>query len=463
MKCTSLIVMIRAIRSAFPALLITTLIFAPLTSVANADSSAREPMPYELFSLAEASEPYTPLSPYADIPSSEEGTDRRASFEEWWFAMNARQGSEVPGLDRLRAFTKESARLVLAESGEANALFSPVNTWLYLELLSRLTTGESRAQILDALGTEPGSVPADDAIYKALYWDDGVSICRPSSSIWIGQRTRISDALAVRLAATCHTSVFQGPMGAPEFNKAFRSWLNERTNHLMEGIVNGLGFDSGTGISLCTTLYLRCLWSQPFFEEATAPDVFYAPGGETTADFMRKEDQWGAVYLGDGFSSVILNLQSGGYVTLVLPDSGGSVGEIVRSEDCFDFLFAGREWTQRQEARVKLSMPKTDILTAMPMNQLLVRMGVTDILDPTKLEFSEDITSDDDLKLSSIDQYSRLIMNEDGVEAASIIVSDTAALPAPSEEIDFILNRPFLFAVFSETNIPLFIGVYNSP
>lgn len=54
-------------------------------------------------------------------------------------------------------------------------------------------------------------------------------------------------------------------------------------------------------------------------------------------------------------------------------------------------------------------------------------------------------------------------MNDYGTEAASIIVSDGSSLRVASEEeIEFILNRPFIFAVFSETDIPLFIGIYNT-
>jgi serine protease inhibitor len=33
----------------------------------------------------------------------------------------------------------------------------------------------------------------------------------------------------------------------------------------------------------------------------------------------------------------------------------------------------------------------------------------------------------------------------------------------PDEEVDFILDKPFLFAITSETGLPLFMGVVQNP
>ena len=109
-------------------------------------------------------------------------------------------------------------------------------------------------------------------------------------------------------------------------------------------------------------------------------------------------------------------------------------------------------------------MPRVDILAQTPMNDALTRLGVTDVFDPDRVAFSNGLTSDHALSLTAIDQYARLIMDETGTEAASIILSDALALPEfEQDEIDFVLDRPFLFGVFSETNVPLFIGVCEAP
>ena len=443
-------------------LLIVSLALISMMAFADAGSNMEVHMPYERFSIIEASEPDIPEYPFRDDHTLAEGEGGIKRFDEWWNAKFRQQTADVPDPDEVRSFTRRTASALFANVGDANILYSPINIWFYLDLLSNLTAGNSRAQILRALGVD--TVSAEDALYKALYWDDGRTVWRPASSIWIDQRVHLTEALAEALAANHHASVFQGPMGGDGYDEALRAWLNEQTNGLLKDLISDLGFDRQTGISLCTSLYLRCPWSLPFDKDATYRDVFYSPDGETTAEFMRKEESGGTVYRGNGFSSVMLDLQDGGYVTLILPDPDRSIEDTLRSDGLFDFLFARREWPNAKNGRIKLSLPKLDIMAAMPLQETLARMDVTDVFDPEKAEFSSDISSDDRLVLSSVEQYSRLIMNEDGVEAASIIVSDAMALRIASEdEIEFILNRPFLFSVFSETNIPLFIGVYNTP
>ena len=37
-----------------------------------------------------------------------------------------------------------------------------------------------------------------------------------------------------------------------------------------------------------------------------------------------------------------------------------------------------------------------------------------------------------------------------------------ASMP-PEDEMDFVLDRPFLFAVISDDQMPLFVGIVNQP
>lgn len=452
-----------AIKKILSTLLIIPIVIAVLTVPAGADISEEVKMQYKQFSLLEATQSITPPYPFGGQAFAADG-ETGIRFDEWWYARLEQQTAAIAGLDTLQAFIKNNIQTFFDDGGNSNMLYSPINVWFYLELLSNLTEGNSQMQILQALDPNAASPLADEAnsLYKALYWDDGVSVWRPSFSIWLNEHTNLTSTLADKLAAEHHASVFQGPMGERSYDEAFHAWLNEKTNDILKDVVNGLGFHPNDSISLCTSLYLRCSWGMPFDKAETYTDVFYSADGEHEVNFMHKEESGGVLYYGPGFSAVILDLQGGGYVTLVLPDPDQSLEEIIKSDGLFDFFFAGRDWKNVKNGKLKISMPSIDAFAAMPMTDMLTRMGITDIFDPEKAAFSGDIISDVKPVLSSLDQYSRLIMNEDGVEAASIIVSDTGMFQLPSEEeLDFTLNRPFLFAVSSETNIPLFFGAYQ--
>jgi serine protease inhibitor len=56
-------------------------------------------------------------------------------------------------------------------------------------------------------------------------------------------------------------------------------------------------------------------------------------------------------------------------------------------------------------------------------------------------------------------------VDEAGVIAAAytLMVGDTGGMPEQLEEVDFILDRPFLFVITGSDNFPLFAGVVAEP
>ena len=56
-------------------------------------------------------------------------------------------------------------------------------------------------------------------------------------------------------------------------------------------------------------------------------------------------------------------------------------------------------------------------------------------------------------------------VDEEGCEAAAytVIMTECGAAMPPDDEVDFTLDRPFLFAVTGDSDLPLFTGVVNQP
>lgn len=59
----------------------------------------------------------------------------------------------------------------------------------------------------------------------------------------------------------------------------------------------------------------------------------------------------------------------------------------------------------------------------------------------------------------------RVTTDEEGVEAAAYTVFSLSATSAGEmpEELDFVLDRPFLFAITGQDGLPLFVGAVNHP
>ena len=430
------------------------------TGYAESAQGLEDDMSYQEYLVIEAELPQLPRRPDLDDPSSwdDETLDR---YNAWWEAKAKRQAIVIPDMEGLQDFVRSSTRQLIAGREGTNFLYSPVCLWLCLHTLSDLTDGNSRTQILNVIGQPETPGEQFDAVFRSLYWNDG-TVCVPAISVWLDQGTNASEGMLDQLAAE-YVSVFRGNMGDLRFDHALRSWLNEQTGELLKDSVSDLRFSPDAGLSVCSTLYLKSAWSMPFSKEATAPDVFYAETGEVTTDFMHSSNT-GVVFHGDKFSAVFLDLEDGGGVAFILPDAGVSPEELLHSDEVFRFLFSERNRGDGLYGKVNLSVPKTDCLSEMPLRSALEQMGITDIFNSEEAQFSAEISSESELVVSVLQQYARLIMNEDGIEAAAITISlDGAALRPPENEIDFTLNQPFLYAVMSETSIPLFIGTYCTP
>ena len=433
------------------------------TGCAESVPKAEDEMDDQNYLLIDAQLPEIPECPDVSDPDSWD-EETIAQFDAWWNAKAEHQEIEIPNREQLQDFIRESAQRLSVNRETPNYLYSPVGLWLCLHTLADLTEGNTQAQILQVLGEQTDAVRDEqlEAVFRSLYWEEASSVCIPAISAWLDTSTTISEPLLNRFAEK-HTSVFQGQMGDMQYDAALQQWLNEQSRGLLKDIVSQLRFSPRAGLSVCSTLYLKSAWSSPFDKQDTSTDVFYATDSEYQTDFMHSSDE-GVVFQGNGFTAAVLDFSDGGSVLFILPDMGVSPDELLNEEDVFHFLFSGKNWEDGLYGKVNLSIPKMDVLSAMSLKSSLEKMGITDVFDTEAANFSSELSADKNLAISSLDQYARLTLDEDGVEAAAITLSDAITMIMPSKnEIDFTLNRPFLYAVMSENNIPLFIGIYEMP
>ena len=66
--------------------------------------------------------------------------------------------------------------------------------------------------------------------------------------------------------------------------------------------------------------------------------------------------------------------------------------------------------------------------------------------------------------VSQVQHDIRVTIDEEGVTAAAYTaMSACAAAMPPEDEVDFVLDRPFLFVLTNEDGLPLFAGIVEQP
>ena len=362
----------------------------------------------------------------------------------------------------LESYFTAATQALLADASGENLVYSPVNLYLALGMLAEITDGQSRDQILSLLSED--SVEdvrvKSHALFNACYRDTGAATSLPASSIWLQDGYPYHSGVLNTLAEDYYASAFSGEMGSEEYTGQLRSWLNENTGGLLSDACEGVELSRDTRMALATTLYFCARWTDEFHETAKA-DFRLSDGSAVECDFMRQSHAR-FYYWGDSFSAVKQDFLTGGGMWFLLPDEGVSVEELIAGSEAMEFLLADGAWEDSKHLVVHLSAPKFDVSSTMDLSDGMKALGISDVFDPAVSDFSP--LTGETLYLSEATHAARVKIDEEGCEAAAFtVMMPTGAAMPPSEEIEFTLDRPFLFAIMSDTGLPLFIGVVERP
>ena len=410
------------------------------------------------------SQPVYPAFPQMPRESEYENWETYLSaYEKYEQGLSVLRGEGLFPEDReaLLRFAGMSTPLALAGKEGKNAVYSPLSLWSALVLLAQCAQGESRTQVLDALGA--GSLETLRAqlsqVWRSLYTDDGVSSLLLSNSIWLNSAREgryVQETLDL-LAQDCFSSVFAVPMGSQEADQAVSDWISRETCGLISGPVTQTSPE--TLAILVSSLYYRAGWSDEFQPEQTEEDAFTdAAGQEGWVDFMH-QTQMGSFLRREGYQAAWLNTQLGERV-FVLPSPGTAPEDLLRDPG----LLAGLRRSEAEDTlfgEIQWSVPKFDVESDLDLMDALAALGITDLQDPDRADLSA--LTDLSAFLSEAQQLARVKVDEEGVEAAAVTILTMTenAAPAPPEEVCVMdLDRPFLFVIYSN-RLPLFVGVVN--
>lgn len=377
------------------------------------------------------------------------------------------QRRELGDTSALEAFFARSAQTFLTQEPGENRVCSPLNIYMALSMLAYLTDGDSRGQILEVLGSDSVDALRRQAVgvWNAHYRDDKTVTSILASSLWLNENVAFNQDAMDILARDFYASSYRGEMGSKQFNKALQDWLNQQTGGLLEEQAGNIELDRNTILALAVTLYFKAPWAADFSKDQTAPQTFHTPAGDVGTDFMNQRGTT-VYYWGERFSAVRQIFAEGGSMWFLLPDEGVTPEEMLYDKEAAAFLFTAdkHEWEKQSYLIVNKSIPKFDVSAQFELEDGLKALGITDVFDPERADFTP-MTSgvNGSITLNQTSHAARVVIDEEGCTAAAFTVLGPGGDALPEEEVDFVLDRPFLFCVTGDRGLPLFVGVVNYP
>ena len=405
---------------------------------------------------------------YPEIPMypvETDGSDGESQYYEWLAAKRALRDQPEDYKDGFNSFFLSSTRTFLTGSGDDNKIFSPLSLFMALSMSAEISEGNTRRQILDVLSQNDMDSLRSHAksIWQANYMDDGMAKCVLATSLWTNSKIPYTRSTVDSLADNYYASVYSGDPGSDEYNKLLRDWINGQTDGLLENFVSDIRMNPDTGLALASTVNYSGKWKTKFSKAKTESGIFHSPSGEIECDFMNDERNI-SYYWGEKFTSVSMWLENNGHMRLILPDEGIAPEDLINDDEALAYMMNTGKYENVKYLIVNLSVPKFDISSDMDLKEGLERLGITDAFDPVASDFSPLTKQADGVCVESARQNTRVMIDEDGCKASSLTAMLTLGdgMP-PDEHVDFILDRPFLFEIVSDTGLPLFVGIVNNP
>lgn len=390
------------------------------------------------------------------------------AYDAWWDDVRAQRVMAEEHSDGMTDYyAKTMAQFLAGEAGE-NRVYSPLNVYLALAMLAETAEGDSRQQILNLLGVSDLTALREkcSGLWNGVYLNDGAVTSVLANSLWLaeGDRWQYDMDKVNALAEHYYASTFEGKMGSAAYDKALQDWINAQTANLLKEQAGGLALDPDTVLALASTICFRAKWQDEFWAKHNREGAFHTANGDVPATYMTQSPMTTA-YFGDRFTAVSKYLDDGGYeMTFFLPDEGVTVDDLIADRQVLALMEGNESAVDSKHVQVNLSVPRFDVVSDQDLIGGLKKLGVTDVFDPQRSDFGGILTEQSEpVWVNKVQHAARVAIDEEGVTAAAYTVMQLCGSAMPQDEIDFTLDRPFMFAITGPENTILFTGVVENP
>lgn len=358
-------------------------------------------------------------------------------------------------------------RRLVKEHGQENVVFSPASI---VTALSMVLLGAKSYTARGLISTIGLAIDVRDLPKLGTAFGEWIKDYNGSSkadtklanSLWVDESygDRIGDDYAAMLMES-----FEATGGLLDFTNhpdaaasAINAWVNEHTNGMIPSIADGKAL-ADADLVISNAVYFKSEWHKKFKKSGTADAEFRGLTTVSKIPFMNQVDKF-SYYQGDDFKSLIMNYKSNFKLLTILPDditafeakfNRGTLGNIIsRSEwDTFE---------------VTVSYPKFEAEFGTSLAKHLVKMGA-DLAFSEQADLSGMTPPNRLFKMTDVLHKARIEVDEEGSKAAAVtaVLVGAMAASAPPEPVEFIANKPFIYAILDNNGSVIFLGRYVNP
>ncbi|MBD5636570.1 MAG: serpin family protein [Clostridia bacterium] len=355
-----------------------------------------------------------------------------------------------------------------------NFTVSPISVYSALALAAECAAGETRTEILSALGVTYEQLRANySALYDSLnktYETEGkvISTLSLGNSVWLDERLdhkqSCIEALSSYYQSDTYSADFYNDNEAA--NQAVRKFVKEQTNGLID---KDFQLSKETLFTLINTLYLKTVWNTNGTDLKFTADKYdfkNSDGTSSSVNLLQGKYCSGRVYKGKNFSSFYISAEGGYKIKFILPKDGKTLAEVFTAENIaeanavIDYLYYNEKKNVAYETRCFFPEFKCKYDDDI-QDVLKDKFGIKLLFDDVRCDFSA--MTDTTASCEKVQHVTDLTVDKTGIEGAAVTLMENVGTtcPPPTIYADFVLDRAFGFVITNKDNVTLFSGVVN--
>ena len=395
---------------------------------------------------------------------------------------DAKEESYENFLNKLDAFAAKLTYEVYADSNkQSNICISPVSVYMALALATECANGETRDEILNAVGVTYDEVKNFTKVLYAFsnreyYYTNMMNNKKIlafeelANSIWVDKNTTLKEDGINNLANNFNCDLFSVNFKTSEGEKAINAYIKDKTHGIID---SDLDLSPETLITLINTFYLKEVWNEDGDElkfTDKAYDFKNADGSVVNTKLLQGYYFNGNIYDGEGYTSFYTTTDHGFDIKFIVPTDGHTLDEVFTSENIYtinnlgDYGYIDEENKLLHHTRVFFPEYKASFdgnLADILKNDF----GINKLFDFEQCDFSN--VTDEQLACDGVIHKCSIDVNDKGIEGAAVTVMPMCGAAGPLEgykEVyhDYIVDRAFGFVITDSYGAVLFSGVVNS-
>ena len=346
-------------------------------------------------------------------------------------------------------------------SGMESKVISPLSVTGLMTMLANGADGETKQEILNALGFSGASMDEINALYSYIIKKAGkldpattVSI---ADYIAVNKDYKLNGEFTRTINDWFRAEVQNLDFTSKKTTGVINGWCSDHTDGMIPKIIDNV--EPSAAAYLMNAIYFNGSWADKFDAKDTKLERFRGYTRDIKkVRMMHRNDEY--LYTSNKtYSAVRIPYGNGTFsMTVLLPNEDKSIQEMMK-------VLSAKELSKirqiMENCKVDLKLPKFTTEVEQPLNDIISDLGASTMFKPSA-DFSK--MADGNMFVSKMLQKAKIEVSEEGTKAAAVtaaIMTMSALAPEP-RQVEFHADRPFVYFISeSRTGAIYFIGQFT--